>query len=178
MRRRAHGERRTCRSSKVTVLITMTAILAQGRVRLRGPTTIALGQRRRVRSVRAGLCWRKPRRRPTPVRAHDRRKLTATRVYLRWDSSFPNQHLEWLKRRNRTIVLSVRAMREDDSIVPWRSIADAEEGPNHTTRSSAGHGGSAHSTSTSTSSSITNRRHISTTPWAHRPTSSTHGGRS
>jgi hypothetical protein len=56
------------------------------------------------------------------------RKLKATRVYLRWDSSFPNQHVEWLKRRNRTIVLSVRAVREDGSIVPWRSIADAEEG--------------------------------------------------
>jgi hypothetical protein len=56
------------------------------------------------------------------------KKLRATRVYLKWDSSFPNHHVRWLKRENRTIVLSVRAMREDGSIVSWRSIADAAEG--------------------------------------------------
>ena len=32
--------------------------------------------------------------------------LRATRVYLKWDSSFPNHHVRWLKRRHRTIVLA------------------------------------------------------------------------
>ena len=57
-----------------------------------------------------------------------RHRLRATRVYLRWDSNFPNDQVRWLKRNHRTIVLSVKSMRIDGSIVPWRSIADAEPG--------------------------------------------------
>ena len=55
-------------------------------------------------------------------------RLRATRVYLRWDSNFPNDQVRWLKRKHRTIVLSVKSMRMDGSIVPWRSIADAAPG--------------------------------------------------
>jgi hypothetical protein len=54
--------------------------------------------------------------------------LRATRVFLRWDSSFPNDQVRWLKRKNRIIVLSVRAVRQDGSLVPWASIAAAEPG--------------------------------------------------
>ena len=55
-------------------------------------------------------------------------KIRATRVYLKWDSNFPNDQVRWLKRKHRTIVLSVKAMRMNGSIVPWRSIADAAPG--------------------------------------------------
>ena len=55
-------------------------------------------------------------------------RLRATRVYLKWDSQFPNDQIKWLKRKNRTIVLSVKSVRQDGSSVPWRSVADAAPG--------------------------------------------------
>jgi hypothetical protein len=114
---------------RVTALIAMTAILATG------PDSVAEADKDRlsgrgvvfgafVQDSAGGSLIDAQRRFERMIG----RKLTATRVYLRWDSAFPNRHVEWLKRRNRTIVLSVRAMREDGSIVPWRSIADAAEG--------------------------------------------------
>jgi hypothetical protein len=113
---------------KVTALITMTAILAPGA----GSVAQADQDRLSGRGVVFGAYVR-DNAGGSLIDAQRRfehmigRKLKATRVYLRWDSSFPNQHVEWLKAKNRTIVLSVRSMREDGSIVPWRSIADAPE---------------------------------------------------
>jgi hypothetical protein len=114
---------------RVTALITMTAILATGvgsvaqadQDRLSGRGVVFGAY---VQDFAGGSLVDAQRRFERMIG----RKLKATRVYLRWDSSFPNQHVTWLKRMNRTIVLSVRAMREDGSIVPWRSIADAAEG--------------------------------------------------
>ena len=49
-------------------------------------------------------------------------------MYLKWDSNFPNDQVRWLKRKHRTIVVRVKPMRMNGSIVPWRWIANAAPG--------------------------------------------------
>lgn len=56
------------------------------------------------------------------------RSMAATRVYLLWDQTFPDSYVSWLKSTNHLLLISVKAQRVDGTVVPWRSIADAQPG--------------------------------------------------
>lgn len=56
------------------------------------------------------------------------RSLAVVRVYLLWDSPFPNPYTQWLKDTGHSVFLSVRARRTNGTAVSWRAIADAQPG--------------------------------------------------
>jgi hypothetical protein len=56
------------------------------------------------------------------------RALDAVRVYKRWNDDFPSAYDRWLLDSGRTIFLSVAAQWRGGELIPWRRIADAQEG--------------------------------------------------
>jgi hypothetical protein len=56
------------------------------------------------------------------------RQLGAVRVFLNWDTPFPDADTNWIVQSSRVPVISVRAQRVDKSVVLWRDIADAAPG--------------------------------------------------
>jgi len=55
-------------------------------------------------------------------------KLGAARVYYRWDSFFPSPYARWLKQTGHRIYMSVKALRTNNTYVPWKKIASARKG--------------------------------------------------
>lgn len=56
------------------------------------------------------------------------RRLAAVRVYMNWDSTFPNTYTDWLKSTGHAIYLSVKSRRSNGTIVKWANIAAATPG--------------------------------------------------
>ncbi len=56
------------------------------------------------------------------------RQFGAVRVFLFWDEAFPTSYHRWLATTGRTPLISLRAQRNDKSLVSWQAIADAAPG--------------------------------------------------
>jgi glycosyl hydrolase family 26 len=56
------------------------------------------------------------------------RPLAVVRVFLTWNSTFPNAYHRWLRDSGHTILLSVKPQRSGGVKIPWRDIADAPAG--------------------------------------------------
>jgi hypothetical protein len=118
----AHHRTRTRRAgSAIASLLVCSALVA-----LLGPTTAVAG-------IKFGA-HAQPRRGESLTQAMRRlekklgTRLEASRVYYRWDSTFPNDHARWLKSTGRKIYMSVKAERENGTHVLWRTIANARRG--------------------------------------------------
>jgi len=55
-------------------------------------------------------------------------RLSASRVYYKWNSEFPSDHARWLKHTNRRIYMSVKAQRTNGTFIPWEQIGNAQRG--------------------------------------------------
>jgi hypothetical protein len=55
-------------------------------------------------------------------------RLSAARIYFRWDSTFPSNYARWAKSTGHKIYMSVKALRDNNTYVSWRNIADARRG--------------------------------------------------
>jgi hypothetical protein len=56
------------------------------------------------------------------------RKLASVRVYDRWDTQFPSSYEEWLRDTGHIVVLSVKALRINNTRIKWIDIANAVPG--------------------------------------------------
>lgn len=56
------------------------------------------------------------------------RQFDLVRVFERWDSPFPEPYHDEIVNGDRLMLLSVRALEEDGTVITWRSIADAAPG--------------------------------------------------
>ncbi len=56
------------------------------------------------------------------------RSLAGVRVYDLWDEPFPSDYDRWLRDSGHAEFLSVKAKRLNGTVIPWRSIADAQPG--------------------------------------------------
>ena len=56
------------------------------------------------------------------------RKLAINRVYLLWDTPFPDTFHTWLADTGRMPMISVKPQRTNGAVVPWRDLADAAPG--------------------------------------------------
>ncbi len=55
-------------------------------------------------------------------------RFDLVRQFRRWDSAFPDERSSRLLAEGRTLHVSIRARWEDGSFLPWRDMAEAEEG--------------------------------------------------
>ncbi len=55
-------------------------------------------------------------------------RLRSVRVFARWEDEFPTLEHRWIKGGDRTMVLSIKPLREDGTAIPWASLADAPQG--------------------------------------------------
>ena len=56
------------------------------------------------------------------------RQLALVRVFDLWDQPFPDSYTTWLRDTGHTLVLSVKAKRQNGTVIAWRAIADATPG--------------------------------------------------
>ncbi len=56
------------------------------------------------------------------------RNLGVNRLFFRWDQAFPDADVNWMVANRRTMLISVKARRNNNTVVTWRSIADAQPG--------------------------------------------------
>ena len=56
------------------------------------------------------------------------RNLGVNRLFFRWNDTFPDADVNWMVANHRTMLISVKARRTDNTVVLWSTIANAQPG--------------------------------------------------